>query len=120
MRYEGFIYSLIETSNAVRAAYQEVSCEWKPEDPPVTTLFAALGDQIVEDFGSTDLATNNRIFFLIEQGMESDDEGLVTAVATGLIEALATKAVSEEDLWNRISKFLGPKSLQHANAWLGK
>jgi hypothetical protein len=118
MSCEELIGLLIAASGSVKAAYQEVLDEWRPEEPPVTTLFAALGDRIAEDFGGAGVDTNRRMFSLIEQAMESGDQGLVTAVATGLIEALVTRAVRSESLWTEIAPLLGPRSLYHAEAWL--
>ncbi|BGE88063.1 hypothetical protein Ms3S1_p21110 (plasmid) [Methylosinus sp. 3S-1] len=118
MGREEFLGLLVAASGGVKAAYQETLDEWRPEEPPVTTLFAALGDRIAENFGSADVDTNRRLFSLIEQAMESSDQGLVTAVATGLIEALATRAVQSASLWQQMTPLLGPRSLRHAEAWL--
>jgi hypothetical protein len=52
--------------------------------------------------------------------MESRDQKLVTAVATGLIEALVTRAARTEGLWEQMALFLGPRSRHHAEAWLAK
>lgn len=119
MRCDDFVGLLAAISGGVQAAYQEVLAEWLPEEPPVTTLFAALGDRIAEDFDSAGVDTNRQVFSLIEKAMGSGDSGLVTAVATGLIEALVTRAARGEDLWKRMAPFLGPRSLRHAEAWLG-
>lgn len=118
MRCEDFVDLLAATSGGIKAACQEVLDEWRPEEPPVTTLFAALGDRIAEDFESAGVDTNRQIFSLIEKAMESGDPGLVTAVATGLIEALVTRAMRSESLWKQLAPFLGPRSLHHAEAWL--
>jgi hypothetical protein len=118
MGCEDFVSLLAAASGGVQAAYQEALFEWRPEEPPVTTLFAALGDRIAEDFGRAGFDANRRIFSLIEQAMESSDQGLVTAVATGLIEALVTRAVRTDHLWKEMASLLGPRSLHHAEAWL--
>jgi hypothetical protein len=115
---EDFVGLLSEASDGVQAAYQEVLNEWQPEGPPVTTLFDTLGDRIAEDFGSSEVDANRRIFSLIEQAMESGDQKLVTAVATGLIEALVNRAARSEGLWEEIASLLGPRSRHHAEAWL--
>jgi hypothetical protein len=118
MRCEDFVDLLAATSGGVQAAHQEVLGEWLLEEPPVTTLFAALGDRIAEDFDSTSADSSHEMFLLIEKAMDSGDPGLVTAVATGLIEALVNRAVRSESLWTRIAPLLGPRSLNHAEAWL--
>jgi hypothetical protein len=118
MGCEDFVSLLVAASGGLQATYREVLDEWRPEEPPVTTLFAALGDRIAEDFGRAGVDTNRRMFSLIEQAMESSDRGLVTAVATGLIEALVTRAVRSEGLWKEMAPLLGPRSLHHAEAWL--
>ena len=110
---------LAAASVGVRAACQKVLDEWRPEEPPVTTLFAAIGDRIAEDFESAGIVSNRQVFSLIESAMESGDQLLVTAVATGLIEALVTRAVQSKGLWEQMAPLLGPRSLHHAEAWLG-
>lgn len=116
---EDFIGLLTSTYDGIQAAYQEVLDEWRPEEPPMTTLFAAFGDRIAEDFGKTRAEENRRMFALIEQGMDSDDPQLVTAVATGLIEALVSRAAKRDGVWAELATLLGPRSRHHAMAWLG-
>lgn len=118
MTYEDFLTLLMACSGRVRSTYQEVVEDWYPEEPPITTLFAALGKQIVEDFDISETDLNRRIFSLIEQAMESSDQRLVTAVATGLIEAMVNRAARRDGLLERLKASLGPQSLNHANAWL--
>lgn len=118
MGLEEFLGLLVAASDGVQAAYREIIDEWRPEEPPVTTLFAALGYRIAEDFDSAGIDANRRLFLLIEQAMESSDQALVTAVATGLIEALVNRAVQRECVWKQIAPLLGPRSLHHAEAWL--
>jgi len=113
-----FVNSLTALSGRLQVVYREITNEWQPDEPPITTLFAALGDQIAEDFDSTRMDINRQIFFLIENSMESGNMPLVTAVATGLIEAMVVRAVQDKYLWNRISPLLGVLTLHHANAWL--
>lgn len=118
MDREEFLGLLVAASGSVQAAYREILDEWQPEEPPVTTLFAALGNRIAEDFDHAGIDANRRLFSLIEQAMVSSDQGLVTAVATGLIEALVTRAVQLESVWKQMAPLLGPRSLRHAESWL--
>lgn len=117
--YEDFVDCLTAASGELEAAYQEVLKAWSPEEPPSTTLFAAFGDRIAQVFGRVGEDSNRLVFSLIEQAMASGDQRLVTAVATGLIEALVNRAIGESDArWRQIESYLGPRSLDHANAWL--
>ena len=112
------MYSIEEILPKAKQIEGKMVNEWSPEEPPVTTLFAAVGYEIAESFDSNDEAVNRSVFSLIEQGMDSADPLLGVAVATGLIEGMATRAAQVDGLWTRIASQLGPKSLSHANAWL--
>lgn len=118
MQCQKFLDELGEISPAVKSVEQEMLKDWLPEFPPVTTLFAAVGYRIAEDFDKNSEQINRSFFFLIEIAMESDDLLLGTAVATGLLEALVGCVAQEKGLWARISPLLGPKSLYHAEAWM--
>lgn len=113
-----FVDQIIALSDGMQASSDETLDYFAPNDPPVTTLFAALGDRIAEDFDSTSVDVNQQIFRLIEEAMCSSDYHLVTAVATGLIEAIVTQTARNEGLWLRISSMFGERSLHHAKAWL--
>lgn len=102
MRCDEFVGLLAAISSGAQAARQGVLDEWR----------------IAEDFDSVDVDTKRQMFSLVEKAMESGDSCLVTAVATGLIEAVATRAIQRESLWRRMAPFLGPRSLHHAEAWL--
>lgn len=118
MNRENFLVSLLNVSDGIRKAHKAMIEDWRPEDPPPTTLYAALGYQIVDDFLGYHSEARGRIFSLVEQAMESEDEDLGEVVATGLIEALVTRAMETEGLWEQIKPLLGPQSLYHAEAWL--
>lgn len=113
-----FLESIEKISIGAKEAKLDVTMEWLPEIPPVTILFGAIGYRIAEDFDRNEARTNQEIFALIEQAMDSPDDLLGTAVATGLIEDMATRALQIEGVWGRIVPSLGPQSLAHANAWI--
>ncbi len=116
--YQGFVDTLVHQTSGLRTAYKDVLEYWSPDNPPVTTLFAALGDRIADDFESTDSDVNSRIFALIESAMASSDQKLVTAVATGLIEAMISRLAAREESLRRLTQELGALSRNHAEAWL--
>lgn len=113
-----FIDALIEQPAGLQATYWETIEYWAPDEPPVTTLFAALGARIAEDFNNTEMHENLRIFRLVETALTSGNTELATAVATGLIEAIIARAWRQKDLWPHISPMLGDLSRKHAEAWL--
>jgi hypothetical protein len=118
--FQQFIDSLVVLSETLQISYRKTMDYWQPDEPPITTLFAALGDQISEDFDNIGLDTSRHIFHLIEEAMNSNNSGLVTAVATGLIEAMVAQAARKDGLWERLSPLLGATSRHHAEAWLAK
>jgi hypothetical protein len=113
-----FLDLICEESLRLKLTEQKMLSEWLPEAPPVTTLFAAIGYEIAEDFDGNQSDKNRTIFSMIEEGMNSDDSLLGTAVATGLIEAMTTRAMQIDGLWERIVPHLGKLSRYHAEAWL--
>lgn len=117
-RCEEFFDSISEISTGAKESGNEVMMEWLPEKPPVTIFFAAIGYRLAEDFDSKDMPSNQALFALIENGVDSDDLMLGTAVATGLIEGMATRAQQIEGLWRQMTPLLGKRSLQHAEVWL--
>lgn len=116
---EKFVESLIKCSEGLRGVYNETLSYWNPDAPPITVLFGALGDQIAESFDETKPEVNQFIFNLIESAMGSGDSNLMTAVATGLIEAMIATSTRKEGLWQRVSPMLGKLSRNHAEAWIG-
>ena len=115
---QDFVIAIIRQSPALQSAYHEIIDYWRPDEPPVTILFAALGDQIAADFDKAGRGANRQIFGQIETAMASGDENLVTAVATGLIEAMVVHVAQDEDALGRMSSMFGDLSRKHALAWL--
>lgn len=114
----GFVDALVQYSAEMQIVYKEMLEYWSPDEPPVTTLFAALGDRIVVDFDKVKSDVNRAIFRQIESAMASDDNELVTAAATGLIEAIVAKAILEKDVWQRVLPMFGERSHKHVMAWI--
>lgn len=115
-----FIETLLEYSGGMQEIYRKTVDYWSPDEPPVTTLFAAIGDQIVEYFWATGNDVKHEVFQLIEGAMNSDDDQLVTAVATGLIEAMVSIASQQEQLLQQVLPMFGMRSRNHADAWLAE
>lgn len=119
MNCDDFIENIRSISRCADDVYRATCNYWQPDRPPVTTLFAAFGQWIEEEFDNIDVNNRRRIFLLIEQAMTEGDELLATAVATGLIEALTGQIGKDLHKWKKISSHFGPCSLNHARAWSG-
>ena len=115
---EAFVRELLELEPSLRAVRNEALDYWAPEEPPVTTLFAEFGTRVTGDFDALGRERAERVLALVERGMGDGDESLRTAVATGLIEALAAVAGKRPGTWERIRAAMGPASRSHADAWL--
>lgn len=104
-------------SPVIGTAVAETFEEWLPDDPPLTTLFGAVGWRIAEAFDSFSAEEIERIFLQIEEGMSCGFEPLVTAVATGLLEAIVSATDRSDGLWERVLPALGDRSRSHVLAW---
>lgn len=115
-----FIIQLTKLSNLLEDEMQNTVKYWEPEEPPITVLFGDIGREITKQFYNFECETKNKIFALIEQGINSDDDELGTAVATGTIEAMVGSAYNDKKLWEAIKSSFGEASRDHAVAWSGE
>lgn len=114
-----FIEILMSKSEILRKVGADTYEYWKPEEPPVTVLFGVLGAEIARQFNMLSEETKKAIFQHIEEGMATSDIFLTTAIATGLIEALVSKAEKQpKQLWDDIESKLGILSKQYVKEWL--
>ncbi|NDP59176.1 MAG: hypothetical protein GZ090_07455 [Oxalobacteraceae bacterium] len=112
-----FIDEITEKFDVFQEATNEINEYWEPDQPPVTIMFAAIGKELVQQFDSIQNEKKLAIFQCIEDGMNSVDIDLKTAVATGIIEALVSESTENEDLWIRIEQQLGLSSKHYALSW---
>lgn len=119
-RCKKFADLLAELHPRLKNVCEECYAYWEPDEPPVTVLFSELGDRIFDEFDNLDVDEKCEIFQSIESALVSEEEPLSTAVATGLVEAMASKCFSQEERWKQVEKFLGESSLKHAKAWIGE
>lgn len=117
--HKAFVSALVHQSPGLMTVYKQTLEHWSPEEPPVTTLFAALGDGIAADYPTNEREVNRRIFVRIEAAMNSDDYRLVTAVATGLIESMANRMIKQKQIIEKLKNELGVRSQKHVEAWIG-
>ncbi len=115
-----FVDRFVKLSPSLADAYEETIDYWAPETPPLTLLFADLGRKIADNFASEALEPYPEIFDLVEQGMAIDNPELSTAIATGLLEGMISRASQSMGTWHRIRPLLGRLSLSHSDAWIGR
>jgi hypothetical protein len=115
---DGFVSRLSTLSAGMQQVYSDCVTDWLPDEPPRTVLFGALGRQFAEEFSTLSDLRRNEACSLVEAAMLSKDERLVTAVATGFIEAMVGRAYGIQGQWNLMWPMLGEASRRHATAWL--
>src|ERR1041385_4567383 len=101
---------------ALNASFNRCLQNWGAEVPPDTIIFAEVGDAIAENLAALSPELRQEIFTGIEAGVVSQNAALSTAMATGLVEALVTRADKRPELWLEIEKLLGAASKKHAVA----
>ena len=112
-----FIDEIANKFDVLQKSIDEMNEYWEPDQPPVTIMFAAIGKELVRQFDNLQNEKKLAVFQFIEDGINSYDIKLKTAVATGLIEALVSESTENEDLWLRIEQQLGGTSKHYALSW---
>jgi hypothetical protein len=112
-----FIREITDISLGLKSTYDNTVAYWNPDEPPTTAALSDLGHKIVDDLNLQELSANEAVFLAIEDAMNSDDEDLSTAVATGMIEGIISRA-SRTGVWEKIRPILGPASAHYADAWI--
>ena len=102
--------------DSLRLARDEAIGDWG-EGIPTTLLFASMGKKVAEYFDEFSLDDRLYIFNVIEDGMKTNNDALKTFVATGLLEALFSRASGDVLLWERIDVQLGEVSRNYLIAW---
>lgn len=112
-----FINEITKKFDGLQKTVNETNEYWAPDQVPVTIMFAAIGKELVRQFDSLPNEKKSAVFQYIEDGIDSSDINLKTAVATGVIEALVSESKENEDLWLRIEHQLGLSSRHYALSW---
>jgi hypothetical protein len=112
-----YIADLITACPQLQAVYDDCIKYWLPEEPPITTLFGEFGTEILAEYGSLDDNRKQILFRVIEDGMNSEDTELRTAVATGLLEAIANPCDPLSREWSAFRSQLGFQSRSYVDAW---
>ncbi len=101
----------------IRIVVNELNDDWG-NNVPITILFSGIGIFVVNYFDKLSDLDKGYIFDRIEYGLNSGDDSLKTAIATGFLEALYSRSSENKVLWGRIEAHLGKKSREYIVAWL--
>lgn len=112
-----FIELLVAVAPPLKVTFEDTIAYWRPEPPPVTIAFGELGESLVEHYQFFGPDQIREIMTIIEEGINSQNDELSTAVATGLIEAIVGHASAVKDRLEPILSQFGPASRSHADAW---
>jgi len=116
--FKEYLSPFFVLSDEIQILLNEFYDEWEGDDnPPYIYLYSNIGRIIANNIFLFDDKKQIEIFSHIESGINSKDEYLATAVATGLIEALVSESDNNTELWHIIENHLGIESKKHALAW---
>ena len=105
-------------SELFRAVKIEQKLFWGNETAPIVCALGDYGNFIANNYYEFSELEREHIFAVIEEGFNSDDNELSTAIATGLIEAMDSAASKNPEKWMSIKKSLGHNSNAYLDAWL--
>ena len=108
---------IIHSCRQLDAVLSSVRDEWIPDEPPVTTLYAAFGRKIAAIAGDLNEASKKDLFSTIEECFVEGDEDVKSAIATGLLEILLNESSANRFDFRVASPFLGEYSRKHCRDW---
>jgi hypothetical protein len=115
---DAFGDELIHILPFLGALDQQERTSWSPETPPRTILFGQFGRAIIGAWPSLGAEQREALSSAIEAAAMSQDEGLGTAVLTGLVEAMLNAAQSDMCSEKDVLDFLGANARSYAVAWM--
>jgi len=112
---QDFVDSLISIE-PIRLAKEVTERDWGG-DVPIALLFSNLGIAIADHYDELSREEQFLVFDVIERGMNAPNTVLRTAVATGLLEAISSRASKDQVLANMLGANLGEASRKYLIAW---
>jgi hypothetical protein len=100
----------------IRRAKEVTERDWG-DDVPITLLFSNLGLAIADHYDELSREEQFLVFDVIERGMNAPNTVLSTAVATGLLEAISSRAAKDQVLAKMLGANLGEASRRYLIAW---
>lgn len=119
-KYENEIYFFVSLSQKYFHIFHENLVYYKDDEPSLYILFIEFADLFLEEFNSLDLNKKNNIFQHIENMLNSNDEYLSEATATGLLETIIIKAENidnSNNLRNKILMLFYENSFKYIKQW---
>ena len=108
-----FLQVIADVDERLGKVVRDEMAHWHPDLPPIIVIFGYVGGEIELIFDSLSHADRTSLFALIEAGMQSADEDVAEAVATGLVESLVTG----REAWGKLAPYCGPATRAHVGGW---
>lgn len=117
MRFEDVVAALVKAVPDLGPQIAELHDSWEG-DPPSTIVMATIGEAYVERYEHLDNSQKNAFFATVEAGLAGQEQSMIDAVATGLLEAVISEI--ERGGLDRVEIFdtqAGPLARRYVRAW---
>jgi hypothetical protein len=114
---EKFQVRLLEIVPELDAAHAEVTVDWIPEHPPPTLWMIDMGEALAEHWEKISDDRMRQVFALVEEALTTGSEFLGNAVATGMLEALASEVSGGRLPQALLDAKMGPAASAYMKAW---
>jgi hypothetical protein len=98
-------------------AFERVASAWIPEKSPVTIIMAEFGRTLVSIAKNNNILKLKASLELIERCMQSENQHLRDAIATGLLEHLLSESSAGRLAFEPIALLLGETSKTFCQKW---
>lgn len=100
-------------ASSMSSSFKTMINEWSPEIPPLTIMFAAMGNSFIDKFNENDSEENQKVFSAVETMLTGENEELNIGASTGFLEAIATKPGFDKT----VKAMLGKESRSFLKSW---
>lgn len=108
---DSFMEQILHEIPQLKKSYEDELNYWLPDKPPLTLLMSNLGREIINL--RLDDETIKKFMVNVEDGMNSNNEKLSNALATGLLETIFFNLSVESQ--DKFKNLLGENSKKHIN-----
>ena len=114
---EEAVDALLKSADFLRFAHEKLLEEWSPDTPPSTIVFSTFGECFCSHSPTSSETTLIRICKLIEELMSRGDDGVMNAVATGMLEAMLAESSAGRFEFETVTPFLGAHTKAFCRSW---